>query len=114
MKPHSRRAEFFALPSVASNRLSAVASRYRPTEENWRPEAATSQRPQYRPQIHNRLVFANSIAALCQQACLNRRQVIKVEHLLGDRVDQHLAKLEEERQGLYLGPRQGMLFPVSN
>jgi hypothetical protein len=70
------------------------------------------QRSEYRRQIYNRLIVTDTIASLRQQSSLNRRQVIKVEHLLGDRVDQYLTKPEEERQGLYFGPRQDMLFPV--
>jgi hypothetical protein len=56
-----------------------------------------SQRLQHGSQIHNRLVLTNSVTAFCQQSGLNRSQIVKVEHLFGDRVDQDLAKLKEKR-----------------
>ena len=46
-----------------------------------------SERLQQATQIHNWLVLANSITALCQQPGLNRSQIVKVEHLRSDCVD---------------------------
>jgi hypothetical protein len=63
---------------------------------NFMPTTAL-QRPENRSQIHNRLVLTNSVSAFCQQSGLNRSQIVKVEHLFGDRVDQDLAKLKEKR-----------------
>ena len=60
----------------------------------------SSQRPQHCRQIHDRLIFPNTIAALGQQSSLNRSQIIQVQHLLTDRVDQNFAKLKEKRQRL--------------
>jgi hypothetical protein len=72
----------------------------------------TLQRPENRSQIHNRLVIANTVSSFCQQSGLNRSQIVKVDHLLGDRADQHLAKLKEKRYEGRIDLQTGKITPI--
>jgi hypothetical protein len=54
------------------------------------------KRCEYRTKVYYRSVLADSISSFVQQSRLNRSQTFQIEHLVCDRIDQYLTKLEEK------------------